>query len=62
MNKVKRPSYQSIQAAARVLDETGRHHHWWPNSIPDYENLDPIGKDEFEAIVEQILIAAQQAD
>ncbi|MEQ1810765.1 MAG: hypothetical protein ABL889_12615 [Terricaulis sp.] len=55
-----RPTDEEISAAARVLDKAGRFHRWWPETTPDYEKLDPIGKNEFEAIVEQMLMAAAQ--
>ena len=53
-----RPTDAQVDAAARVLDFYGRHHGWWPEGVADYDSLDPIGKDEFEAIVEKMLIAA----
>lgn len=56
-----RPTDDEITAAARVLDRAGRFHRWWPETSPAYETLDPIGKNEFEAIVEQMLIAAAKA-
>jgi hypothetical protein len=56
-----RPNDAEIDAAARVLDREGRDHGWWPASIATYDELDPIGKDEFGAIVERMLIAAAQA-
>lgn len=56
-----RPELGAIQAAARVLDSEGRAHGWWEGSIPVYDKLDPIGKDEFQAIVERMLIAAHRA-
>jgi 3-dehydro-4-phosphotetronate decarboxylase len=51
------PSDAEIEAAARVLDREGRFHHWWPDHLR-YDTLDPIGKEEFDAIVERILMAA----
>jgi rhamnose utilization protein RhaD (predicted bifunctional aldolase and dehydrogenase) len=59
-----RPTDAEIEAAARVLDETGRHHHWWPNTVRPYDETtadDPIAKTEFEGIVERILMAASAA-
>ena len=56
-----RPSQNEIEAAARVLDSEGALHQWWPKTTPRYENLDSIGKNEFEAIVERMLIAANKA-
>jgi hypothetical protein len=59
-----RPTDAEVEAAARVLDKAGRHHHWWPKTIKPYDEFaktDPIAKDEFEAIVERILMAASAA-
>jgi hypothetical protein len=54
-----RPNDAQIDAAARILDQEGRFHGWWPKHIATYDNLDPIARDEFEAIVERLLIAAK---
>lgn len=59
-NEVDRPSHLEVVAAARELDSRGRLHGWWPVGI-SYDNLDPIGKDEFEAIVERVLMSAAAA-
>jgi hypothetical protein len=60
--EVARPTLREVEAAASVLYAEGRHHHWWPQSLPEtYQQLDPIGRDEFEAIVERMLIAAKAA-
>jgi hypothetical protein len=59
-----RPSSAEVEAAARVLHRAGLHHHWWEPFRKSYDELaetDPIGKDEFDGIVEQMLIAAHQA-
>jgi hypothetical protein len=59
-----RPTDAEVEAAARVLDKAGRHHHWWSKTIKPYDEFaktDPIAKDEFEAIVERILMAASEA-
>ena len=56
-----RPIDQEIEAAARVLDKAGRFYRWWPETTPDYDKLDSIGRNEFEAIVEQMLMAAASA-
>lgn len=53
-----RPHLSQIEAVAHILDEEGRFHGWWPKHAATYHNLDPIGKDEFAAIVERMLIAA----
>lgn len=47
-----------IEAAAQVLFAAGLRHHWWPKSILSYESLDPVGKEEFAAIVAEVLTAA----
>ena len=52
------PSNDEVEAAARALFAHGHLYHWWPSSAPTYESLDPIGKEEFDAIVERVLIAA----
>jgi hypothetical protein len=59
-----RPTDAEVEAAARVLDKAGRHHHWWPKTIKPYDEFaktDPIAKSEFEGIVEQMLMAASAA-
>jgi hypothetical protein len=59
-----RPTDAEVEAAARVLDKAGRHHHWWPKTIKPYDEFaktDPIAKSEFEGIVEQMLMAASRA-
>jgi hypothetical protein len=53
-----RPTVAEVEAAARELDGWGRLHGWWPKSDVSYDNLDPIGKEEFDAIVERVLMAA----
>jgi len=53
-----------IEAAARVLYDEGRFHHWWPANTKSYDEFvatDPIGISEFGGIVERILIAASEA-
>jgi hypothetical protein len=59
-----RPTPDEIEAAARVLHEIGLHHHWWSPYKKTYDELaatDPIGKEEFDAIVEVVLFAAAKA-
>jgi hypothetical protein len=59
-----RPTPGEIVAAARVLHEIGLHHHWWSPYTKTYDELtaiDPIGKEEFDAIVEAVLLAAAKA-
>jgi hypothetical protein len=50
-----------ITAAARVIYEAARHHRWL-GFDRTYESLDPIGRREFDGIVEQALVAADRAD
>lgn len=57
----KRPTLKQVEAAARVLFERGRCHHWWEPYRSSYDEMaasDPIAKEEFDALVEQMLIAA----
>ena len=59
-----RPTSKEVEAAARVLHEVGLRHHLWGKYRKSYDELaatDPIGKEEFDAIVEQMLIAANEA-
>jgi hypothetical protein len=59
-----RPTDAEVEAAARVLDKAGRHHHWWSKTIKSYDEFaktDPIAKSEFEGLVEQMLMAASEA-
>jgi hypothetical protein len=59
-----RPTDAEVEAAARVLDKAGRHHHWWSKTIKPYDEFaktDPIAKSEFEGLVEQMLMAASEA-
>ena len=56
-----RPTLAEVEAAARELHDWGEIHGWWPRSVASYDNLDPIGKDEFDAIVERVLMAANAA-
>jgi hypothetical protein len=59
-----RPTDAEVEAAARVLDKAGRHHHWWPKTIKPHDEFaktDPIAKSEFEGLVEQMLMAASAA-
>lgn len=56
-----RPDSNEIEAAARELHSWGELHGWWPEGVTSYDALDPIGKDEVEAIVECILMAASAA-
>ncbi len=59
-----RPTLKEVEAAVRILHEAGLRHHWWELYRKSYDELastDPIGKNEFDAIVESMLIAASLA-
>jgi hypothetical protein len=61
MTEPTQPAPAEIEAAARVLHEVGLRHHWWSPYEKTYDELsatDPIGKEEFNAIVEAMLLAA----
>lgn len=57
---MKYPTDAEVDAAARVLFSDGDFHGWFPKGLT-YDLLDPIGKNEFDAIVERMLIAAAKA-
>jgi hypothetical protein len=59
-----RPTKEEEEAAARVLHREGLTHSWWGRYKKSYDELaatDPIGKDEFDSIVERMLLAAARA-
>lgn len=56
-----RPTHEEVEAAARQLYVPGEEHGWWPESVSSYDSLDPIGREEFDAIVERILMSAAAA-
>jgi hypothetical protein len=56
-----RPTHEEVEAAARQLYMSGDEHGWWPDSVSDYDSLDPVGREEFDAIVERILMSAAAA-
>ena len=56
-----RPSDAEVEAAARELHSWGALHGWWPESVTTYDAQDPIGKEEFDAIVERALMSAAAA-
>lgn len=56
-----RPTPAEVEAAARELHLWGEAHRWWPEGVTTYDRLDPIGKDELDAIVERVLMAASAA-
>lgn len=56
-----RPTDEEVEAAARQLHLSGEEHGWWPESVSSYDSLDPIGREEFDAIVERILMSAAAA-
>jgi hypothetical protein len=49
---------QAIEAAARTVFAEGVEHGWWKEP-KTYEALDPIGKEEFDAVVNRAIEAAQ---
>lgn len=51
----------TVEAGARQLFKEGVHHGWWPHP-KTYDALDPIGKDEFDAIVERVVMASRSAE
>jgi hypothetical protein len=55
------PSQSEIEAAAHELFRAGTHHGWFRGSQSRYDEMDPIGKEEFEEIVAYILTAAAYA-
>jgi hypothetical protein len=64
MTEPVRPTIDEVEAAARVLFKAGTIHDWWRASSKTYDDLaaaDPIGKNEFDGIAEQVLIAAAAA-
>ena len=52
---------EEIDAAALVIDEAGRIYGWWPKTVKRYDDLDPIGKEDFSYIVARAILAAEQA-
>ena len=59
-----RPTEEEVEAAARVLHQYGLRHSWFGNYKKSYDELaatDPIGKDEFDGMVERMLVAAARA-
>jgi len=59
-----RPTKEEVDAAARLLHQEGLTHGWWADYKKSYDELaatDPIGKDEFDRIVERMLLAAARA-
>jgi hypothetical protein len=58
---MKTPTDAEVDAAARQLFKEGSFYNWWRQSVESYDGLDPIGKDEFDAIVERVLVAAAKA-
>jgi len=62
MTEPSQPTDAEVQAAAHTLYAVGRHHHWFSESLPSrYDQMDPIGKGEFESIMALILVSAAKA-
>ncbi|QIO99408.1 MULTISPECIES: hypothetical protein [Bradyrhizobium] len=64
MTEPTRPTPAEVDAAARVLHEIGLRHRWWSPYEKTYDELsatDLIGKEEFDAIAEAVLLAAAKA-
>jgi hypothetical protein len=59
-SKTMLPDDPGIEAAAKVVFEAGRFHRWWELDKP-YDQLDRIGKEEFDGIVRKALKAADAA-
>lgn len=55
------PSQSEIEAAAHELFRAGKHCGWFKGHQSQYDEQDPIGKEEFEEIVAKILTAAAYA-
>lgn len=56
-----RPTDAEVEAAARELHSWGKIYGWWLPSTTTYDAIDPIGKEEFDAIVERVLMSAAAA-
>ena len=56
-----RPTDLEVKAAARELHAWGKEHGWWPPSVTTFDALDPVGREELEAVVERVLMAAAAA-
>jgi hypothetical protein len=56
-----RPTDAEVEAAARELHSWGVLHGWWRPAVTTYDTMDAIGKEEFDAIVERILMSAAAA-
>jgi hypothetical protein len=52
---------KQVEAAARALFAEGRHHSWWKPQIPKtFDELDPIGREEFLDLTWRVLRAAEE--
>ncbi|MDR6290979.1 MULTISPECIES: hypothetical protein [Inquilinus] len=57
-----RPSQSEVEAGAHELFRIGKFHNWFNGgNISRYDEMDPLGKEEFEDVVAIILIAAAHA-
>lgn len=67
-DQIPRQSEERVRAAARILLNAGETHGWWarnapttPKTMEEFEQKDPIGFEEFLALVEDMLVAADKA-
>ena len=49
-----------VTAAAKSIHKAGKHYHWFSGE-QEYEDMDIIGRSEFDGIIEQALLAADAA-
>lgn len=45
----------ALEEAARKLFNIGAHHNWFGPYVTDFDKLDPIGREEFLAIVAEVI-------
>jgi hypothetical protein len=53
---------RGLERAADELWKTGIHHGWWSKRWASWRDLDPIGKEEFLAIADRIVVAYLRRD
>jgi hypothetical protein len=56
-----RPTSKAIEAAAHVLHEVGLRHQWWEPYRKTYDEIAATDGEDFDAIVEWMLLAAHAA-